>query len=109
MPKGETYADLFHAFGKITVRRMFGGEGLFVEGIIIGLVMKDQVYLKTDDETRKVFIAEKCTPFSFKKSGKTIATHYFAIPDRLHDDPEEFADWARRAERVARAEPKKRR
>lgn len=99
------FADLFQAFDKITVRRMFGGEGLFVNGLIIGLVMQDQIYLKTDDETRKAFVAEKCQPFSFQKGGKTIATRYFAIPDRLQDDPEEFADWARRAHAVARATP----
>ena len=108
MPKGEAFADLFQAFGKITVRRMFGGAGLFVDGLMIGLVMNDQIYLKTDDQTRKAFIAENCQPFTYgAKGGKRVSLGYYAIPDRLLDDPEEFAVWARQAERVARAKPVK--
>jgi len=97
----ERFADLFAAFGRIAVRRMFGGEGLFVDGLMIGLVMKDRLYLKTDAESRAPYIAEKLKPFSFKKNGKTIATSYYAIPDRLYDDPEGFAQWARRAHKAA--------
>jgi DNA transformation protein len=107
MATGDAFADLFQAFGRIAVRRMFGGQGLFVDGLMIGIVMRDQIYLKTDDETRAAFVAEKCQPFSFPKAGKKVSLRYYAIPDRLLDDPEEFADWARQAERVARAKPVK--
>ena len=108
MPVGEAFADLFQAFGKIAVRRMFGGAGLFADGLMIGIVMDDQIYLKTDDQSRAAFIAEKCKPFTYgAKGGKRVSLNYFAIPDRLLDDPEEFAAWARTAERVARAKPPK--
>lgn len=99
----ERFADLFSSFGRIAVRRMFGGEGLFVEGLMIGLVMKDRLYLKTDAQSRAPYAAEGLQPFSFQKNGKTIATGYYAIPERLYDDPEEFASWARRAHKVALA------
>jgi len=108
MPAGEAFADLFQAFGRITVRRMFGGAGLFVDGLMIGLVMDERIYLKTDDQTRAAFIAERCEPFTYgAKGGKRVSLGYYAIPDRLLDDPEEFADWARAAERVARAKQMK--
>ena len=29
--------DLFQPFGAVTVRRMFGGAGLFVDGVMFGL------------------------------------------------------------------------
>jgi DNA transformation protein and related proteins len=102
------FDDLFQFFGSVTVRRMFGGEGIFADDRMIALVgSDDQMYLKTDETTRKAFTAEKYKPFSFKKGGKTIDTAYCAVPDRLLDDPEEFAQWAKRAHDVARAASKK--
>src|ERR1700685_4012909 len=101
------FDDLFAPFGLIDVRRLFGGEGIYVEGTIIGLVMDDRIFLKTNDATRPAYLAEHCKPFGFMKSGKRIDTVYFAIPEWLYDEPEELADWARKAHAVARAKPKK--
>ena len=102
------FDDLFSAFGRIAVRRMFGGEGLFVDGLMIGLVIQDRIYLKTDDQSRKAYIAEKSKPFTYSaKGGKKVSLNHYAIPERIHDDPELFADWARAAHAVARAKPVK--
>ncbi len=98
------FDDLFQFFGPIAVRRMFGGEGIFADDLMFGLVTSDdQVHLKTDEVSREAFLAEACKPFSFRKGGKMIATAYYTVPDRLLDDPEEFAVWAKRAHGVARA------
>jgi DNA transformation protein len=67
---------------------------------MIGIVFDDVVYLTTDAETRKPFVAEKCKPFSFKKRS-TVVTGWYALPDRLYDDPEELAQWTRAALGVA--------
>ena len=96
------FDDLFSVFGKITLRRMFGGEGLYVNGLMIGLVMEDRIYLKSDEATRPAFVAEKCEPFTYSaKGGKRVSLGYYAIPERLYDDPHDFADWARGARDVA--------
>jgi DNA transformation protein len=48
-----------------------------------------------------VFLAEACEPFTFEKGGETIVTGWYALPDRLYDDPDEVAAWARVALDVA--------
>jgi DNA transformation protein and related proteins len=98
------FDDLFAEFGPIRLRRFFGGEGIVVDDVMIGMVFSDVIYFKTDEETRKAFVAEKTKPFSFLKrsTGETIVTTWFALPDRLYDDPEELAQWARAALAVAR-------
>jgi DNA transformation protein len=98
------FDDLFSEFGPIRLRRFFGGEGIVAGDVMIGMVFSDVIYFKTDEETRKAFIAEKSTAFSFLKrsTGETIVTTWFALPDRLYDDPEELAQWARAALAVAR-------
>ena len=82
---------------------MFGGEALYAGDRIIGLVMGDALYLKTGDLNRGDYLAEGSKPFTYRRGKKLMATSYYAVPDRLLDDPEEFAQWARKADAAARA------
>jgi DNA transformation protein len=104
------FDDLFAAFGPIHLRRFFGGEGICVGETMIGMVFGDRIYFKTNEETRKAFVAEKCKPFSFvkTKSGETVVTGWYALPDRIYDDPDELAVWARAALDVVRNSPTER-
>jgi len=105
-PDPHRFDDLFLEFGPITLRRFFGGEGLYAGDVMFGMVHGDRVFFKTDDETNKAYYKERCEPFSFTKRGtETIITGWFEIPDRLYDDPEQLAHWAREALRVAAASP----
>jgi len=98
--------DLFAQFGPLRIRRMFGMQGLFAGERMIGFAGDDALYLKTDEATREAYEAEGCEPFVYRKStGDEIAMSYYRIPDRLYDDPEELAAWARKAEAVAAQTP----
>jgi DNA transformation protein and related proteins len=107
-PDPHRYDDLFQLFSpRIELRHFFGGEGLYAGEIMIGSIFGDTIYFKTDENTRKAFLAEKTKPFTFLKrsTGETVVTGWYAIPNRLLDDPEEFAQWARAAFDVANASP----
>jgi DNA transformation protein and related proteins len=102
--------DLFVPFGPVTVRRMFSGAGIFADGLMFGLIVRDVIYLKADDSNRADFEREGCAPFTYtrgKKSGRPSqhALPYWRLPERLYDDPDELALWAKRA--LAIAERKK--
>ena len=98
----ESIRELFFEFGPIDVRRMFGGAGVFVEGRMIALISREVIYLKADAETIPDFEREELTPFTYAtKDGEHKLTSYWRMPDRLYDDPEELAQWARRAHAVA--------
>jgi DNA transformation protein len=104
------FIDLFEAHGAIQARRMFGGFGMYVGEKIVGIIVRDRIYLKTDEESRKAFLAEKCKPFTYHrgKNSEGVSLRYYAIPERLYDEPDEFAAWVRVAEAVSRAAlPKK--
>lgn len=98
----EFLADLFAGVGPLTVKRFFGMDGLNVDGVLLGFVLDEQIFLRTDAETKPRFEEEGCRPFTFQKQGETIVTAYFTIPDRLYDEPDEFAGWAKRAIEAAR-------
>jgi DNA transformation protein and related proteins len=101
------FDDLFAPFGRIVLKRFFGGEGIYLDDVMIGMIFSDQIYFKTSETTRKAFLAERTKPFSFKKhsTGETVVTTWYALPDRLYDDPDELAEWARAALEVASTSP----
>jgi DNA transformation protein len=101
--------DLLGGLGPITVRRMFGGAGIYCDGVMFALVVDDTLYFKVDDRNRPDFEAEGLAPFSYatKDSRHTIMS-YWRCPDRLFDEPDEMTAWAGKAlvaARKAAAEP----
>jgi DNA transformation protein len=94
--------ELFAEFGPVDVRRMFGGVGIFVESRMIALVSREVIYLKADAETIPEFEREGLAPFSYAtRNGEHKLTSYWRMPDRLYDDAEELARWARGAHAAA--------
>ena len=94
----EFLKDLLDGLGPIAVRRMFGGAGIFCDGAMFALVLDDTLYLKADDSNRGDFEAEGLAPFSYEtKSGCNTIMSYWRCPDRLFDDAEEMAAWARKS------------
>jgi len=90
--------EIFAAFGTVSVRRMFGGAGLYADDLMFGLVSDGQVYLKADAAMVAAFEREGCTPFEYgTKAGKRAVMSYWRLPDRLYDDPDDLAQWAKRA------------
>lgn len=98
----ETIRELFETFGPVDVRRMFGGMGVFADGLMIALVARGEIFLKADGGTIPGFEQEGQRPFSYAtKNGEHVLTSYWRMPERLYDDPEALARWARDAHAVA--------
>ena len=94
----EFLEELFAPFGKVTVRNMFGGTGIFHRGLNIAGIMDGQFHLKADDDTIGDFVAEGMSPWEYtRKDGKIVTMSYWTVPERLLDDPEDFAVWAQKA------------
>jgi DNA transformation protein len=98
----ERLKEIFASLGRVTVRRMFGGVGVFAEGVMIALVADGELYLKVDEETIPAFRAERSGPFIYGARGRRIAMSYWRLPERLLDEPDELGEWARAALAAAR-------
>ena len=89
-------------FGPVAIKPMFGGAGVFRDGLMFALVVDDALYLKADSETAKAFEAEGLAPFTYAtKNGRRTLTSYRRAPERCLDDPDEMALWCSRAYGVA--------
>jgi DNA transformation protein len=101
-------ADLFAPLGAVRVKRMFGGAGVYCGTVMFALIDDDVLYLKVDEASREHFLREGMTAFSYEgRDGRTLAMSYFALPERLYDEPDEALAWARRALGAAEASARK--
>ena len=91
------FRELLEPVGRVTVRRMFGGAGLYVDGLIVGLEVEGTLFLKTDEQTRQAFADAGGMPFVYDGKGKPITMSYWTAPDDAMDSPEAMLPWARLA------------
>ena len=84
--------------GHITMRCMFGKTGVFCDGVMLGMVTENTLYVRVDDQNRATFKeAESFRPLNYEKKGCTIDLSFWRVPERLIDEPKELVIWARAA------------
>ena len=92
----EHVRELLAELGPIQIRKMFGGAGVYRDGVVFGLIDDDTLYFKTDEATRAEWAAAGSAPFTFQyKDGRTEATSYWRLPAAASDDAEAAQRWAR--------------
>lgn len=89
--------------GRVTMRRMFGKTGVFCDGVMLGMVTDNMLYVRVDDQNRAIFQeAASHPPLSYEKQGSSIDLAFWRVPERLFDEPDELVTWARAALAAAR-------
>ena len=96
--------ELFESLGPISIRKLFGGKGIYCDGVIVAVVVRGELLLKADEESAPDFEAAGCKQWTYTgaRHGKLIAMPYWSIPDEAFDDPDEMTLWARRAYEAGR-------
>src|SRR5262245_50549875 len=90
-------SELLASAGYVVTKRMFGGYGVYIDGLFVAIVAWDELYLKADDTTRAAFDAESCKPFVYSKDGRQMTMSYRRAPDEAMDAPHLMLPWARLA------------
>jgi DNA transformation protein len=86
--------EQFASFGAVEARRMFGGWGLYHQGLMFALVVDDTLYLKADAESSPQFRALGLPAFEYSRRERRITLSFFQAPEVIYDDPEEARRWA---------------
>ena len=114
MARGSEFVDFvlesLQPLRGVSARRMFGGWGIYKDGVMFALIAYDQLYLKVDDGNRPGFEAAGLQPFTYAGKGRPIEMSYREAPSDGFDDPEILCDWARGSYAAAlrTKEPKRR-
>lgn len=93
----EFVVEMLQLFGAVTAKKMFGGYGLYKDGIMFALIADDALYFKVDDVSRNDFTGHGLTPFTYTKNGTQYKMSYYGAPDDVFEDIEVMAEWAEKA------------
>lgn len=93
--------DQLEPLGQIVAKSMFGGVGLYCDGVFFGLIALDVLYLKVDATTRSDYESARALPFRpFPDRAGTMRS--YAVPVDVLESQLELVEWARKAVTVAR-------
>lgn len=82
----------------ISAKSMFGGFGIYYNGVIFAVIVDDTLYFKVDEVNKPDYLAINSKAFSYKtKSNKDVSMSYFEIPINILEAPEELSIWARKS------------
>jgi DNA transformation protein and related proteins len=100
--------ELLAPLGGVEARRMFGGYGLYCDGVFFGILLDNTLYLKADDRNRAEFERAGSEIFSYSRKGKRATLNFYRAPQDAMDAPHLMLPWARSALSAAlRARAKK--
>ena len=94
--------ELWEPLTPVTTKRMFGGYGVFKDGLMFAIFIGGVLYLKVDHLTSSDFSKRSLRPFSYERvdkvgKKKTIELSFFEVPLDIYDEPPMAIEWARKA------------
>ena len=89
--------DLLQLIGPVESKSMFGGFGMFLEGLMFGLVAGNELYLKVYTQNPQDYEDLGLQAFSFEKNGRQFKMSYYQAPEEAMEDAELLSDWASNA------------
>lgn len=102
--------ELFAPFAMVSVKRMFGGHGVYADGVFFALEIAGEIYLKTDRHSAPQFQEAGSRPFIYQGKARPVTVSYWSLPEQALEDEDTLIRWAKLAvETALQAGPKKRR
>lgn len=99
---GEWVREHFHALGRLEIKRMFGGAGVYAAGVMFAVLDDGVIWLKADEVLAAALEAEGAHPFTYStKAGASVSLGFWSLPEAALDDAETATAWARRSLDVA--------
>lgn len=91
--------DQLSEFGEIEIKSMFGGAGIFKEGLMIAMIGNESFRLKVDEHNQADFEKRGMKPYFSKKKKKGMP--YWEVPIDIIENRTELAKWAQKSYEAA--------
>lgn len=93
----EAIREVFAGLGPVTIRKMFGGKGVYHDGLIVGVEVRGELMIKGDAQSAPEIEAAGGRRWAYDGKGRPVHMPYWTIPESALDDPDELAVWTRKA------------
>jgi DNA transformation protein len=89
--------EMFQSVGPVTIKKMFGGLGIYARGVIIAIETAGEIFLKADSLSASKFAAAGARQWRYDGKAKPVHMPYWTIPDDAFDDPDIMGQWVKLA------------
>jgi DNA transformation protein len=89
--------ELMSGWAPVSVRKMFGGYGLYREGLMFALIVEDELFLKTDADNLARLERAGSHPFVYQNQNRAVQLSYWSAPPASLDSPAEMGEWCQSA------------
>ena len=93
--------EMMQSIGPVQHKFMFGGYGLFLDGLMFGLITDNTLYLKTNKNTEHLFKNKGLEAFTYQMKNKAVRLPYFQAPEEILEEHHAMNEWANRAYSIA--------
>ncbi len=96
--------DAFSGINGITVKSMFGGYGIYKDGIFFAIIDQDKnkLYFKSGEENLEDFKNHNCEQFIYEsKKGKDMKMNYYEVPIEIIESKNDLRGWVQKAYEVS--------
>jgi DNA transformation protein and related proteins len=97
----EFVLDQLSALPEVRAKAMFGAFGLYQGAHFFGILDAGRLFFKTDAQSQADYVARGMEPFTYESKGHTLTMSYHEVPPEVLEQPQELAEWARKAIGIA--------
>jgi len=80
-------------WASVNARKMFGGYGLYRDGLMFALITDDTLYFKTDKCNVAKFEQAGSLPFVYHSKTRVVQMSYWSAPAECLESPDEMFEW----------------
>jgi DNA transformation protein len=100
--------DLLGHLPGITSRAMFGGYGIYADGVVFAVIADGRLFMKVDDTNRGDYQAAGSVPFTYStKDGGKSTMGYWELPESIAEQRPLLTAWVQKSLAVARSAKQK--
>jgi DNA transformation protein len=89
--------ELMAGWATLSARKMFGGYGLYCEGLMFALIVEDELFFKTDKVNVAQFERAGSRPFVYQSKDRTVQLSYWSAPEACLDSSADMGEWCQPA------------
>ena len=97
----EFVLDQLSALPDVRAKAMFGAHGLYYGNHFFGILDEGRLFFKTDERSKADYTARGMGPIAYESKGRLVTMNFYEVPPDVLEQPQELAEWARKAIGVA--------
>lgn len=85
--------ELMSNWAAVSARKMFGGHGIYRDGMMFALIVGDELFFKADAINVAQFKSEDSHPFTYQSKDRVVEVSYWSAPPACLESPPEMSEW----------------